>query len=175
MPQRIEKVVVPILLSSIDHPPSVQDDAVFGGPGTNCDDARRRRPDLLWLGSDRIVSVEIDEHSHVDRTSVCETGKMHDQFVSWQQLLGHVPVFYLRLNPDEFDGAYTLLEDRVRAVANRVNHLLSMDLTDHLTDLAKYSALAPHVEYFYYHSKAQHHIEAVRGASDSFVFIGSEV
>lgn len=161
VPQRTEKIVVPLLLSQIVHPVSAQDDTLFGGG--ECD-ASRRRPDLLWLYTDRVVTLEIDEHSHRDRTTSCELGKMHDQFVAWQALLGSVPVFYIRFNPDEYDGQRTLLDDRVSAVAQRVNELLTMDVTG-------YSSLVPHVEFFYYHSNAQHHIEGVRGAPDSFVLL----
>jgi len=110
------------------------------------------------------VTLEIDEHSHRDRTTSCELGKMHDQFVAWQTLLGSVPVFYIRFNPDEYDGQRTLLDDRVSAVAQRVNELLTMDVT-------VCSSLVPHVEFFYYHSNAQHHMEGVRGAPDSFVLL----
>ena len=74
VPQRTEKIVVPLLLSQIVHPASAQDDTLFGGG--ECD-ASRRRPDLLWLGHDRVVTLEIDEHSHRDRTTSCELGKMH--------------------------------------------------------------------------------------------------
>ena len=123
-----------------------------------------RRPDVLWLGADRIVSLEVDEHSHRERTTSCELGKMHDQFVAWQKLVGCVPVFYVRFNPDEFDGERTSLEDRVHTVARRVNKLLTMDVTD-------YTSLVPHVEFFYYHSNAQHHIDGVKSAPDSFVCV----
>ena len=50
------------------------------------------------------------------------------------------------------------------AVAQRVNELLTMDVT-------VCTSLVPHVEFFYYHSNAQHHIEGVRGAPDSFVLL----
>ena len=163
-PTRIEKIVVPLLLAQIDHPPSAQDDVLFGGVGC---DAGRRRPDLAWFGRDRVIKVGIDEHSHDDRTVSCEMGKMHDQFVSWQKLLGcAVPVFYLKLNPDAYDGPNTRLDTRLSIVANRVNELLTMD------DISAFTTLVPHVEYFYYHSKAAFHIDAVRNAVDSFVLIG---
>ena len=50
------------------------------------------------------------------------------------------------------------------AVAQRVNELLTMDVT-------VCTSLVPHVEFFYYHSNAQHHIEGARGAPDSFVLL----
>ena len=159
VPQRIEKIVVPLLLAQIDHPVSAQDDTTYGGNGC---DAVKRRPDLLWLGLDRVVSLEVDEHSHKDRSTSCELGKMHDQFVAWQTLIGCVPVFYVRFNPDEFDGGRISLDDRVCAVARRVNELLTMDVSE-------CSSLVPHVEFHYYHSSAQHHMDGVRGAPDSFI------
>ena len=162
VPQRIEHIVTPMLLTQIVHPPSGRDDVHFGGAGC---DARSRRPDLLWMASDRVVNVEIDERSHVDRLCECELGKMHDQFVAWQRLLGcDVPVFYVRLNPDEYDGPRTTLDDRVQIVAQRVNELLVADVT-------AYTTLVPHVEHFFYHSKARKHMDAVGDASDSFVLL----
>ena len=159
VPQRTEKIVVPLLLAQVDHPASAQDDTMYGGYGC---DAARRRPDVLWLGIDRVVSLEVDEHSHQERSTSCELGKMHDQFVAWQTLMGCVPVFYVRFNPDEFDGGHISLDDRVRAVARRVNELLTMDVSG-------FTQLIPHVEFFYYHSKSRHHMDGVRGAPDSFV------
>lgn len=161
VPQRTEKIVVPLLMAQISHPASAQDDTLFGGG--QCD-ASRRRPDVLWLGFDRVVSLEIDEHSHRDRATSCELGKMHDQFVAWQTLVGCVPVFYIRFNPDEYDGKRTVLDDRVSAVAQRVNELLTMDVTG-------YSSFVPYVEFFYYHANARHHMEGVRDAPDSFVLL----
>ena len=151
--------MVPLLLSQINHPVSAKDDTMYGGD--ECD-AGRRRPDMLWLGFDRVVSLEVDEHSHYDRDTSCELGKMHDQFVSWQTLVGCVPVFYVRFNPNEFDGERVSLEDRIIFAARRVNTLLTMDVTH-------WSPLVPYVEFLYYHSNAKHHINAVRCASDSFV------
>lgn len=158
-PLRIEKIVVPLLLSQIAHPASAQDNATYGGEGC---DARLRRPDTLWLGLDRVVSLEVDEHSHRDRTTSCELAKMHDQFVAWQKLVGFVPVFYVRFNPNEYDGGCAPLDHRVAAVARRVNELLTMDVKER-------SSLVPHVEYHYYHSDGRHHIEGARAASDSFI------
>ena len=149
-------------MSKIEHPPSSLDNAMFGGKGC---DAGIRRPDSVWLGKDRVVSVELDEHSHQDRVSECEVGKMYDQFVAWQTLLGCVSVFYVRFNPDEYDGTKTSVDERVEAVARRVGYLLTMDITG-------YSTLAPHVEFHYYHSKAEKHVDAVRHAPESFLFMG---
>jgi hypothetical protein len=161
VPQRIEKIVVPLLISQT-HPPSALDDVHFGGIGC---DAAPRRPDTLWLGQDRVVSLEIDERSHEDRITSCELAKMHDQFVAWQALVGCVPVFYVRFNPDAFDGGIVSLEERIRVAARRVNELLTMDV-------AAFTTLVPHVEFLYYHSNAKPHIDGVRDASESFVLLG---
>ena len=165
VPQRIEKIVVPLLLSQIVHPPSALDNVMFGGSGC---DAALRRPDTLWLWTDRVVSFEVDERSHEDRNTSCELAKMHDQFVAWQALLGCVPVFYIRFNPDAFDGKRTTLEDRLTVAARRMNELLTMDVTG-------YSSLVPHVEFLYYHSNAQHHMDGVRNAPDSFVCVSYDL
>ena len=37
-------------------------------------------------------------------------------------------------------------------------------------DATGYTSLVPHVEFFYYHSNAQHHIDGVMNAPGSFVY-----
>ena len=109
VPPRSEHVVVPRLLERIASSVRAGRRPLWR---SGCD-ANRRRPDLLWLGRDRVVSVEIDEHSRRSDECVrwerCTTCR-------WQSLLGCVPVFYVRVNPDEYDGRYLPLEDRLDAV-----------------------------------------------------------
>jgi hypothetical protein len=99
IPTRIEKIVVPMLLAKIEHPPSGLDEAVGG---QTCGEGIRR-PDMVWIWKDRIISIEIDERGgHPDREPSCEIDKMQGQASSWYKLLGGtvVPVFYIRFNPD---------------------------------------------------------------------------
>ena len=158
--RRIEHITVDMLLAKIEHPPSLRNDVIVGGP--SCDSGRRR-PDLAWIGKDRVIKVGIDENGgHFGRDPVCEMAKMHDQFVSWQKQLGNVVVFYLKLNPSEFDGRKISLADRTSSVSKRINQLL-------VQDLGEFSTLVPHVEYWYYHSKCEFQIRAVREHPDSFI------
>jgi hypothetical protein len=162
VPTRIEKIVVPMLLAKIDHPPSGLDhDAGVGGSA--CKEPRRR-PDTVWCWKDRIVSIEIDEGGgHPDREPSCEIDKMQGQASSWYKLLGGtiVPVFYVRFNPDE-SGCYTKMEARVEAVADRVNSLLKMSLEG-------VDCLRLHVWYYFYHTKCQKHVDATTALTGSFV------
>ena len=154
-----------MLLSFIDHPPSATDDVTFGG--SSCG-VQKRRPDTLWIGEDRVVSIEIDEKGgHPDRDPSCEMAKMQDQATAFYALLGKVvPIFYLRFNPDE-SGCGTSLDDRVRRVSSRVNTLLSQNLTDIVKGD---NHLRIHVEYHFYHEKCTHHIDAVR-EDDAFQIV----
>ena len=148
-PTRIEKVLRPKLIGVIGFPPSCMDNLHFGGSecGTNV-----RRPDLGWLGQDRAIFVEIDEHSHFDRTPSCELGKVWDTTHAVKQLMGQdTHVFFFRLNPDACDSGNVTLEQRVAHVGSLVKELLTLDLST----LKPY---APNIGYYYYHSRAAHHV-----------------
>ena len=156
----MEKIVVPLLLARIEHPPSGLDETVGGqtcGEGT-------RRPDMVWIWKDRIISIEIDEHGgHPDREPSCEIDKMQGQASSWYKLLGGtvVPIFYIRFNPDE-SGCHTTLDVRIEVVASIVNSLLKMRIegVDHMR---------LHVWYYFYHPKCRKHIESTKALVGSFL------
>lgn len=151
-----------MLLPLVHHPPSAADDVTFGG--SSCD-AGRRRPDLLWIAADRAIKVGIDEHSHMDRTPECEMSKVCDQHVSFQALIGqHAPCFFVKWNPDEYDGRWVPLQQRVEALADRINKLCTMDLS--LVDPRR-----PLVEYWFYHSKASFQIEYAMARPEAVVVI----
>jgi len=163
-PQRIELIVRPLLLAVVDFPPSAADNDMLGSraAASTCD-ASVRRPDLAWYGDNLAIFVEIDENGgHPDRVAACEMGKMWCQTVAVKKLMGEATrVFYLRFNPDRYDGGRVRLEQRVKAVGKAVNALIAGD----------HSALdsaAPHVAYFYYHSACRFHIDAVAAQPDSF-------
>ena len=163
---RIEVVIRPLLLSSVSHPPSAQDDTLFG---QTCDVVRRRRPDNLWLGNDRCIIFEVDENGgHPNYTVECDFGWMMDMVVALNELYsangwneGRVPyVHIVRMNPDEYDGGNVSLESRIAFVASRINEVFQMEV-DPL------ACLLPTVEYMYYHSKCQPHIDFAKGIPDS--------
>jgi len=160
---RTEHVVREMLLPRVNHPPSAADDAIFGG--ADCD-ADRRRPDLLWLATDRAIKVGIDEDGgHPNNPSQCELAKVCDQHTAFQKLIGpHVPTFVLKFNPDRYDGARVTLKDRVKALADRINALLTADMM--LVDPRR-----PIIEYFFYHSSCHCHIYAAKANPDA-VLVG---
>jgi hypothetical protein len=51
--------------------PPLPDNQVLGGCQSD-----KTRPDICWIGQDRIVHLEIDEHSHEDREVSCELKKL---------------------------------------------------------------------------------------------------
>lgn len=153
-PDRIEIVVRPLLLSLVNHPPSAQDDTMFG---MTCDVVRRRRPDLLWLGKDRAVICECDEnggHGRGNYTPECDLGWIMDMNAALVALNGGrlINLYVIRWNPDGSDTTKLCLDDRVAHVASRVNHFNAMDLCD--ADPRR-----PTVEYHFYHTKCWRHIE----------------
>ena len=165
---RIEVVIRPLLLSSIPHPPSAIDDTLFG---QTCDVVRRRRPDFLWLGCDRCILVEIDEnggHGSANYTSICDFGWMMDMVAVLNDLYarghwneGKVPYVHIfRMNPDEYDCERVSMESRLIALAHRVTEVFEMQLDP-------VAGLLPTVEYMYYHTKCQHHIDFATAKTDS--------
>ena len=103
-PERTEVTFGKMIIDEVGFEPNSKDTAI---PFTNdCKGYDRRRPDLLWVkpGSVAVV-VEIDEHSHNDYEASCEVRKISEQNILIQQLQGceNIPVFTIRVNPDEFD------------------------------------------------------------------------
>lgn len=159
---RIEHIVRDKLVPLVNYPVWLQDDHsnLLGGEGC-CQ--QKRRPDLLWcrLGEQpRAVFVENDEKGgHPDRETSCELAKIEQQSTAIKQLLGEdVQTFALRFNPDQFDGRLVTLDERVATLATEINRLL---------DEEQPPSLVPRVQFFFYHSSCQKHIDAARAAKDS--------
>jgi len=76
-------------------PPSAADNQVVG----RCGGAGGRRPDMCWVGADRIVHLEIDEHSHRGRAVSCELSKLDDTNFGVREDR-HKPTLFVRFNPD---------------------------------------------------------------------------
>jgi outer membrane protein assembly factor BamD (BamD/ComL family) len=74
-------------------------------------------------------------------------------------------VITIRLNPDAYHIGKVSRETRAEAVAKRVNELID-EYHDKLYERTGYQR----VEYYYYHKKAQHHIDAQGQISDVMVF-----
>ena len=159
-------------------PPDQRDERKGGGFGDpkskkrrrECDTTTNRFPDGLWVLRDEdghivlLVIVEVDEDSHRDRDPKCESGKVDDTFQALQDVVlkegarrgavarhgAHmVPVVFLRVNPNAYDGPRTKLKDRVQAVADRFHHYAHMPAAER----AKLPTHGPIVHVMYYHSK----------------------
>lgn len=160
-PPRMEHVVWGKIESSLSIPPTMRDNKVIGGAACAAD---RTRPDLCWVLADRIVHVEIDEHSHEDREVSCELKKLDS--ANWglsDHGFVHLPTWTVRFNCSEYDGRRINLDARCKALTRLVNHLLTTP------SLEGWDALRTNVTFMYYHSKAAKHIAAARAARDSIL------
>ncbi len=158
VPDRIEKVALPMFVAAIGFPPSAADDTIIGG--TACD-TDRRRPDTCWITPKRIAILETDESGHVDRLPSCEIAKVIDQTISVQQAYPGAIVAHFRFNPLEFDNRRVSLDDRVARVANDVRLFLNAQ------DAYPWRAEVPYVLYYYYPQKAYFHIDSAMLAGDA--------
>lgn len=166
IPDRIEILLRPQIKAAMEGlEPTMMDDAHLGGNGC---DAKLRRPDWLWERYDegganhRIVSLEIDEHSHEHRDPSCDAAKVCDEMVALKTLRGEETRFIVvRFNPHEYDGVvYVSLDDRIKVVG-----ALCLRLLD--SQWKECSSLAPTVFYCYYHSKGMKHIEYMQARPDA--------
>ena len=131
------------------------------------------------------LNVEIDEHSHGDRTVECELARPGDVAVSlgtlameeyapkhvWVDPKSKVPiVFTARFNPNAFDGPQPIkLEDRIKTLASFCSSFLRSRPGPDV-----YNPDVPHVKTFFYHSKeGGKHLAALANAKDSIIFHGN--
>jgi hypothetical protein len=158
---RTEEIVRPLILFDLP-PPSGADNLLLGGKGC---DAATRRPDLVWLGTDRAIFLEIDENGgHPDRETSCELAKIWDQTSSIKQLLGeHIFIFFIRFNPDACDRIKIRLEKRCEIISNEIKRILHLNTTE----LQNLNASRPYVSYFFYHTKCQFQIDAALAQPNS--------
>ena len=151
-PPRIEHIVWEMIKEQLP-PPYIRDDKLIGGDACA---SNRTRPDACWLLEDRIVHLEVDEHSHHDRDVSCELKKLDS--ANWGLAahgFEHLPTFVIRFNPNEYDGPRTGLDVRCQNLVAKLDMLLhgSLDAWD---------PLRVNVCFMYYHSKGHHHIQAAR-------------
>lgn len=114
---------------------------------------------MLWVLPDRLVHVEVDEDSHVDRETACELKKLDS--ANWGMAEPghyHRPTALVRFNCSSYDGRDVSLDERVRALAAEIVALIEEPLT-------QWDSLRINVIFMYYHSSAKHHIKAARKAS----------
>jgi len=159
VPDRIEKIVIPLFVQQMGFEPSAQDDQLIGG--TECD-TNRRRPDACWISRNRIAFLEIDEHGHNDRQSSCETAKVIDQTLSVQKTYPDAVVAHFRFNPLEFDHHPVDLETRIQYCAADITFFLAA------TDDYPWRNEVPYMFYYFYPRKSHFQIEYVlKQASDA--------
>ena len=159
-------------------PPDQRDERRGGGLGTSsavkrrreCDTMTNRYPDGLWVRRDKhgrailVLVVEVDEDSHAHYRPDCEAGKIDDTFQSLLDKLQKEgaargaaarhdayapPIVFVKVNPNEYDGPRTSLDDRIVRVAALVN-AYAHRTEDELEDL---DCRTPIVHVLYYHSK----------------------
>lgn len=146
-PPRWEHIVWNAIKSRLP-PPSSTDNKVIGG----CN-SRKTRPDICWVGSDRIVHLEIDESSHVDREISCELSKLDS--ANWGVDGKHLPTVVVRFNPNEYDVKRVALKSRCDALVSVLKSLFE-------ESLSTWSVYGVNVVYMFYHTKGWQHIEAAK-------------
>jgi hypothetical protein len=159
VPARWEEIVWNMIKDKLP-PPSIRDNRILGGD--ECRSARTR-PDVCWIGTDRIVHLEIDEDSHTDREVACELKKLDSAnwgFLDSGTRNAHRPTLTVRFNPNSYDQAKVGIEQR----CNLLVHTLQTALTG---SIETWDPLRTNVIYLYFHSKALQHIKAAQNAKDS--------
>ena len=159
-----EEIMREMIMKLVDFEPSLIDSSING---VSCKELEKRRPDFIYVLPNVVIVIEIDEESHVYYQSSCEISKVSQQNAAIQLCDGleNVDVITIRLNPDAYHIGKVSWETRVQSVADRVNELID-EYQYKFYDRTGYQR----VEYFYYHEKAQHHIDAQGKLSDVMVF-----
>ena len=145
IPERIEHKVKNYLLTKLP-PPSANDNQLTG---TECGESKRRA-DLIWIGHDRVIQVEIDEDEHKSRTVDCELAKMDSSKWGLHPEDQCKPMVFVRFNPD---GCQSEEEFEQRCL-----HLVSV-VEQHLT-MQMSNTLKTHVLYLYYSDTNKHLLAA---------------
>ena len=125
-------------------PPSANDSQL-----TDCGEDKRRA-DLIWIGQDRVVQIEIDEDEHKNRSVDCELGKIDSSKWGLHPEDQCKPMFFIRFNPD---GCETEEEFH-----QRCTYLVSV-VKKHLT-MEVSNTLKTHVCYLYYSDNNKHLLAA---------------
>jgi len=168
LPPRTEHLVWNAIKDALP-PPSARDNLLLAPKSSGCA-ADPTRPDVAWVGTDRIVHLEIDEHSHDDRQPSCETKKLDS--AAWgtdnTSPTGHrLPVIVVRFNPDNCDTdertAFPRVEDRCARLITTLNWAIK-------TSAGNFDLVRVNVCYLFYHTKAQCHIDAALASPNIRVF-----
>ncbi len=160
IPDRIEKVVLPMFVDAIGFPPSAANNVVIGGASCDTD---KRKPDACWIAINRqrVAFLETDEQGHVNRLASCEVAKVIDQTLSVQQEYPNAVVAHFRFNPLEFDHRAISLEERVLRVGSDIRRFLSGQ------DTYEWRVEVPYVLYYFYPRKSYFHIDHALVSADA--------
>ena len=117
----------------------------------------------LDLVGGRIICLEIDERGgHPDNEPSCDAAKISDQTIALHKLCGaSTRIFFVRFNPDEYDGGRVSLDARIADVGAQCKWLLE-------EGWRSFEPEAPHVSFHYYHSKCAKHIDYIRANPNAF-------
>ena len=168
IPERIEHIVGDKIIDIIGYPPFAADDTLFGGSLCGEKSEKQRKPDLAWCieYGRTVVVCEVDEKGgHPNEIVECELGRIWTLTDAFKKLMGEQTyVFFVRLNPDEYDGLLNVsLDDRIQLVSDRINWLLEMEDDE----LAQFDSSIPYVGYYFYHSKCHFQIEGAKRSTRS--------
>jgi hypothetical protein len=158
-PERIEKIFGSMIIEHVGFEPNTMDQTL--AVGENCKNLEKRRPDLVWLISNKVaVVVEIDENSHVEYETSCELSKISQQNEAIQRLHNcqNIPVYTIRVNPDTYDKGNITLIKRAKTVSEKVKEILQ-DKSHEPNGYQK-------VYYYCYHSNSQYLIDAQKKYCD---------
>jgi hypothetical protein len=169
VPPRIEHLVWAAIADELP-PPSALDDTVLATSTTGCA-ASPTRPDVAWVGTDRIVHLEIDEDSHNDREVSCELKKLDS--AGWGAANKasdgrRLPVVVVRYNDDGCDTAEAVAHPTVEARRLRLVEVVRWALT---APVGTFDPVRVNVLYLFYHTKAERHIAAARAAAANVTVI----
>jgi hypothetical protein len=141
--------------------PSSRDNVLTGA---SCGE-KGRRADVSWVASDRVVFLEIDEHSHSGRSVSCELAKMDDTKWGLARDLQCTFTVFVRLNPDLQPGSVASFDARCDDAVDAVNGWIHRDISD-------LNPRKPHVEFLHYGDAGMKHMEAAR-ESESIVVVSA--
>ena len=156
IPERTEHIVKKYILGQLP-PPSANDSQLTG---SKCGESKRRA-DLLWVGQNCVVQVEIDENEHKGRTVSCELGKIDSSKWGLHQEDQCKPMYFIRFNPD---GCQTEEEFH-----RRCDHLVST-IQQCCSGQSGSEDWKTHVIYMYY-SENNKHIQAAATQKQFRVYV----
>ena len=72
---------------------------------------------------DRVVFLEIDEHSHIDMEVACELAKLDETRHAAEN--GRKPCVTIRYNPDEYDGRTITTDARLDTLVQTIRAFIA--------------------------------------------------